>query len=459
MIYKRQMKKHDINMYRSEIRTTLKLAVPVIAGQLGQVMMGIVDSLMVGRLGAAPLAAASLSNSIFFLVLVVGIGVSQALTPLVAQSVGAKQPGNCGILLRQGLLVCFAAGLILAAITFGAAGLIPLLNQPEPVVPLAMVYLRIMGISIIPIMIFQAYRQYSEGLSIMWPAMILTLGANALNVVLNWIFIYGHLGFPAMGLKGAGFSTLGTRVVMAIILMAYVWKSRKYKTFYLPVFVFPFKLHWQKISAIIRIGVATGFQYFFEVGAFTGAAVLIGWMGASSLAAHQIALSAAAFSFMFAVGVSAAAAVRVGKAQGENNREGIRKAGFSALILSVLIMTVFAGLFVIFRFIIPRFFIADPGVISLASSLLIIAALFQVSDGLQCVALGALRGMSDVKIPTIATFISYWIIGLPAGYVLAFPLGLKVWGIWIGLSLGLTVSALLLTTRFHLKTREVPFPL
>ncbi len=456
MTYERQMKKDDLNIYGNEIRTTLKLAIPVIAGQLGQVMMGIVDSLMVGRLGAAPLAAASLSNSIFFLVLVVGIGMSQALTPLVAQSVGAKQPGNCGILLRQGLLVCFAAGLILAAITFGAAGLVPFLNQPAQVAPLAMVYMRIMGISIIPIMIFQAYRQYSEGLSVMWPAMILTLAANGLNVFLNWIFIYGHLGFPAMGLKGAGFSTLGTRTAMAIVMMVYVLKSRKYKGFYLPVFRFPFQLDRQKIGAIIRIGVATGFQYFFEVGAFTGAAVIIGWMGASSLAAHQIALSAAAFSFMFAIGVSSAAAIRVGNAKGENNREGIRKSGFSALILSVLIMATFAGLFVIFRFTIPRFFITDPGVLSLASSLLIIGALFQVSDGLQCVALGALRGMSDVKIPTIATFISYWIIGLPAGYVLAFPLGLKVWGIWIGLSLGLTASALLLTTRFHRKTKEVP---
>ena len=457
-IYGREMKKHDLNIYGNEIRATLKLAIPVIAGQLGQVMMGIVDSLMVGRLGAVPLAAASLSNAIFFLVLVVGIGVSQALTPLVAQSVGARQPENCGILLRQGLLVCFAAGLILAAITLGAAELVPFLNQPEPVIPLAAVYMRIMGISIIPIMIFQAYRQYSEGLSIMWPAMLLTLAANALNVFLNWIFIYGHLGFPAMGLKGAGLSTLGTRTAMAAIMVAYVWKSRKYKGFYSPVFKFPFQLDWKKIDAIVRIGVATGFQYFFEVGAFTGAAVLIGWMGASPLAAHQIALSAAAFSFMFAVGVSAAAAVRVGNTKGENNRDGIRKAGLSALVLSVLIMSSFAVLFIIFRFTIPRFFIADPNVLSLASSLLIIAALFQVSDGLQCVALGALRGMSDVKIPTIATFISYWIVGLPAGYVLAFPLGFKVWGMWIGLSLGLTSSALLLTTRFHRKTKEVHEP-
>jgi MATE family multidrug resistance protein len=446
--------KYYLNTYKKEISATLKLAVPVIAGQLGQVMMGIVDSLMVGKLGAVPLAAASLSNSIFFLILVLGIGISQALTPMVAQSVGANQPEKCGQWLRQGLLVCFGSGILLAVITFGVAGLIPFLNQPKKVVPEAMVYMRIMGISIIPIMIFQAYRQYSEGLSIMWPAMILTLAANGLNVFLNWLFIYGNLGFPAMGLKGAGFSTLGTRTTMTIFMIIYVLYAQKYRRFYSRIITFPFGVKWEKIGAIVRIGVATGFQYFFEVGAFSGAAVIIGWMGTSSLAAHQIALSAAAFSFMFAIGVSAAAAIRVGNATGEKNRRAVRLAGFSAFILSVFIMASFAVLFIVFRFTIPSFFIADPEVIRLAASLLIIAALFQVSDGLQCVALGALRGKADVKIPTIATFTSYWVIGLPAGYLLAFPMGLKVWGVWVGLLLGLTSSALLLTTRFHIKSKN-----
>jgi MATE family multidrug resistance protein len=446
------MKEHWKN-YRGELLSTLKLAVPVIIGQLGQVMMGIVDSLMVGRLGTVPLAASSLSNSMFFLILVVGIGVSQAITPLVAESVGAKEPEKCGSWLQQGLLVCLGSGIILAAITIGMAGIIPYLNQPEAVTPRAMVYLRIMGLSVLPIMLFQAFRQYSEGLAIMWPAMMITLAANGLNVFLNWIFIFGNLGFPAMGLEGAGYSTLGTRTIMTIVMIFYVLEARRYKKYHAPLFSLRYRIDWPMIREIIRIGVATGFQYFFEVGAFSGTAVIIGWMGAESLAAHQIALSAAAFSFMFAIGVSAAAAVRVGNAKGQKKAGGIRKAGFSAFLLGAVLMAMFGILFVLFRFTIPRFFIQDPAVIQVSASLLIIGALFQVSDGLQCVGLGALRGMADVKIPTIATFTSYWIIGLPTGYLLGIPLGFGVRGVWIGLLLGLTSSALLLTLRFHLKTR------
>lgn len=443
-----------INRYKGELRITLKLAVPVIIGQLGQVMMGIVDSLMVGKLGSVPLAAASLTNSIFFLILVVGIGISQAITPLVAESMGAKNPGKCGQWLQQGLLVCLTGGIILAAITMVTAGLIPFLNQPPDVTPLAMIYLRIMGLSVIPIMLFQAFRQYSEGLSIMWPAMIITLAANGLNVFLNWIFIFGHLGFPAMGLEGAGYSTLGTRTIMVLVMLTYILKARRYKAYRLPLFTLRYHIDWRMLGEIIRIGVATGFQYFFEVGAFSGAAVIIGWMGADALASHQIALSAAAFSFMFAIGIASAAAIRVGKAKGEKDRRGIRKAGAAAFFLGATIMASFAVIFILFRYTIPRFFIQQPDVIELAASLLIISALFQVSDGLQCVGLGALRGMADVKIPTIATFVSYWVIGLPAGYLLGIPLGLEVQGVWIGLLLGLTSSALILTSRFYFKTRS-----
>jgi MATE family, multidrug efflux pump len=439
--------------YKREILATFTLAIPVIVGQLGQVMMGIVDSLMVGRLGAVPLAASSLSNGIFFLILVVGIGVSQAITPLVAESVGSNRLERCSKFLKMGLLVCTASGILLASVTIGLAKLIPFLNQPQAMVPIAMEYLEIMGISILPIMLFQVYRQYSEGLSLMWPAMILTIAANGLNVFLNWLFIFGNLGFPSMGLTGAGYSTLITRIIMTIAMIAYVTQSQKYKRFRAPIITFPFEINKKMIGAIVRIGSATGSQYFFEVGAFSGAAIMVGWMGAEFLAAHQIALSAAAFSFMFAIGVSAAASVRVGKAKGEKNRLSIRKAGFSAIMLSASMMAVFAIIFVLFRFQFPTFFIGDTGVIQLAGSLMIIASLFQVSDGIQCVGLGVLRGIADVKIPTIITFISYWIIGLPSGYLLAFPLGFKVYGIWIGLFLGLSSSAVLLTTRFHLKTK------
>ncbi len=444
----------NIYIYKSQISATLKLAVPVIIGQLGQVMMSMVDSLMVGHLGAVPLAAAALANSVFFLVLVFGIGVSQSLTPLVAESVGAGLPHRCGSLLKHALLVNTGTGIILTVISFGTAALIPFLNQPAAIIPQAVAYLHIMGISVIPVMLFLTYRQYSEGLSLMWPAMILTLGANILNVLLNWIFIHGHFGFPAMGLTGAGLSTLLTRIVMTILLIVYVHKASAYRMYRAPIFFRPIVFDWKMIRNLIRIGYGTGLQYFFEVGAFSGAAVMIGWMGAKYLAAHQIALSCASFSFMFAIGVSAAAAIRVGQAKGEKNIVAMRRAGFSAFFMAALIMFSFGILFILFRFTIPHFFISDPEVIQLAASIIIFAALFQVSDGLQSAGLGVLRGMGDVRVPTMATFASYWLIGLPGGYLLAFPLGLKIWGVWIGLFLGLTSSAIILTTRFHLKTKE-----
>lgn len=441
-------------IYKRQILATLKLAIPVVIGQLGQVMMSMVDSLMVGHLGAVPLAAAALANGLFFLILVFGIGVSQALTPLVAESVGAGEPKRCGLLLKQALLVNVSTGVVLTFISFVAAEIVPFLHQPIAIVPQAVAYLRIMGISVIPVMLFLTYRQYSEGLSMMWPAMILTLGANLFNVFFNWVFIHGKFGFPAMGLTGAGLSTLLTRVVMTIVLIVYMHKALAYKKYLVPFFTKPLGVDWKMIKNIARIGTGTGLQYFFEVGAFSGAAVMIGWMGADYLASHQIALSAASFSFMFAIGVSAAAAIRVGKAKGEGNLIEMRRAGFSAFMMAGLIMFSFGVLFVLFRFTIPRFFINDLVVVQMAGSLLIIAALFQVSDGLQSAGLGVLRGIGDVRVPTIATFASYWIIGLPGGYVLAFVLGLKVFGVWIGLLLGLTSSASLLTTRFHLKTKK-----
>ncbi|MCP5046867.1 MAG: MATE family efflux transporter [bacterium] len=446
--------KNYIDRYKYDLRATIKLAVPVIVGQLGQMMMSIVDSAMVGRLGKVPLAAAVLANMIFFLVLVMGIGIAQGVTPLVAQSIGAKQPERCGPLLRKGLLVCTGSGILLGVVSFGLSYFIPFLNQPAEVVPEATSYLQIVGTSILPIMVFYAYRQYSEGLSIMWPAMILTIAANLLNVFLNWVFIYGHFGFPAMGLKGAGYSTLGTRTVMAIAMIAYVTKARRYEGFRAPIFKNFFPLDWGMIRTLVKLGFATGSQYVFEIGAFTGATIIIGWLGSASLAAHQVAISASGFSFMFSIGLSAAAAVRVGNAKGEQNIPGMRRAGISSFGLSVATMAFFAVLFAVFRFSIPRIFIRDPEVIGLAAGLLLVVALYQVPDGLQCVGLGSLRGMSDVKVPTIITFVSYWIIGLPAAYVLGFPLGLNVLGIWIGLSIGLVCAAVLLTVRFHRRTRR-----
>ncbi len=432
------------------MKSTITLAYPVIIGQVGHIMLGVVDSIMVGWVGVIPLAAASLSTRLFSIIIIFGLGMTMALTPLIAEAVGAGHPKRCGALLRQMLPVSVVTMLLLMAFSEGIIFLIPHLNQPPEVVPQAVSYLRILEFSIIPYIFFQVFRQFSEGLSFMWPPMILNILANFMNVFLNWVFIFGHLGFSPMGLRGAGIATFFTRCFMALALIIYVLRSKRYQPFLASFF--PFNWDWAVIKSIVRIGSGSGFQYFFEMMAFSGAAVIVGWIDAESLAAHQVALSTAALTYMFANGVSIASAIRVGKARGEKNAVRIRQAGFSAIILGASIMFGFAVLIMILSGIIPHFYGTDPGVIRVASTLLMVVAFFQVSDGIQCVGLGALRGLADVKVPTIAAFISYWLIALPAGYILAFPLGLRAAGIWIGLLLGLTVSAVLLTVRFHKKT-------
>lgn len=435
---------------KKEILVTFKLAFPVIVGQVGHIMMGVVDSVMVARVGVIPLAAASLSLRLYVLIMVLGLGITMALTPLVAEAVGSRQTRRCGRLFQQGVWVSLAFGVILAGILTGLTEFLPLLNPPPGVAAEAMPYLRILGASMIPFMLFQAYRQFSEGISIMWPAMILVLAANGLNAFLNWVFIYGNLGFPALGLTGAGLTTLSTRNAVAICLVIYVMRARKYKPF-LPRF-FPIKLDWPVIKEVVRIGLGSGFQLFFEAGAFSAAAIVIGWMGAVSLAAHQIALNVGALTYMFVLGIAAAAAVRVGQAKGEKSISKMRRAGLAAFILSAGVMLVFGVIIVFTRHLIPGLYMYDPEVVKLASSLLLIVALFQVSDGIQGVGISALRGLADVKTPTIIAFTSYWLIGLPAGYWLAFPKNMGAAGIWVGLLIGLTVAGILLISRFLFKT-------
>ncbi len=437
---------------RSDIKSTVKLALPVIIGQLGHMMMGVVDSIMVGRVGAVPLAAASLSNGIFFLILVMGMGVTIAMTPLTAMEKGGGRPERCGIVLRQGLLISMLIALGLAALTIFGASLVTHLNQPEEVSRQAHRYLTILGWSVLPMMAFQAYRQFTEGLSIMKPAMLINVLANIANGFFNWMFIFGHLGAPEMGLAGAGVATFLTRFMMAAVMIGYVMLAKRFKP-YDPTLHFR-TLDWHLMSKIVRLGLASGFQFVFEVGAFAGAAVIIGWLGAYPLAAHQIALNLAAITYMFTIGISTAASVRVGEAVGANDVERARRTGLQAALLGGSVMGTFGIMFLLTRHWLPTLYIDNVEVQKLAAGLLIIAALFQISDGVQGVTLGTLRGMADTRVPTFITLAAYWVIGLPSGYVMGFHMGFGVHGVWMGLLLALTVSAVMLLTRFHWLTRS-----
>ncbi|MFC2133600.1 MATE family efflux transporter [Bacteroidota bacterium] len=438
--------------FKTHIKNTISLAIPISIGQLGHIMMGVIDSIMVGQIGSVPLAAASLVNGLFFLILVLGIGMSYAVTPLVAISRGAQKSKECGLVLNQALIVNIIFSILLSAIIIFGSGLIKFLNQPEEVAILAVSYLQILGLSVLPFMLFQTIRQFLEGISLPRPPMIIAIAANFVNAFFNWILIYGNLGFPAMGLDGAGWATFTTRILLGMSLIFFVLKSTSLKE-YNPHFKIS-EIDLSLIKKIVRIGLPSGLTYFFEVGAFAFAAIMIGWLGSVPLAAHQIGINLASVTYMVILGISAAGTVRVGNAVGRADIVETRRAGFSALALSTTFMFIAGLTFILLRRVLPTIYINEIEVIELASDLLIVAALFQMSDGIQATGAGILRGLTDVKIPMIIIFISYWLLGIPIAYLLGFYFNYGTIGIWVGLLIGLTAVAILLLVRFNIKSKH-----
>lgn len=439
--------------FREHFKRNFQLAYPVVLSQLGHVLVGTADSVMVGRVGTAELAAVSVANAVFSVAMMFGIGISFGLTPLIAQSDGEGNQRAGMRFLKHSFVINILFGLLLFGILLFGGFILDILNQPKDVVALAKPYLAIIGFSLLPFMVFQTFKQFAEGLSLTKQAMYITLSANVLNIFLNYILIFGKLGFEPMGLIGAGWATLISRIIMAIVMVLFV---RYYKVF--SVYWDYFKVtvwNGKTFKNLLNLGVPTGFQYIFEVGAFASAAIMIGWMGAVPLASHQVAMNLASISYMMATGISAAATVRVGNQLGQKDIPTMRIAAFTCFLMAILFMAITGSIFMIFNHLLPTLYTSDPAVISIAASLLIIAALFQLSDGIQVVGLGALRGMGDVKLPTLVTFMAYWVIGLPTGYLLAFVFDIGEEGVWYGLLIGLSVTAVILFIRFNNKSNKL----
>ena len=443
------------HMFRSEIKKTLFLSLPIVVSQLGQMLMSVVDNIMVGKVGTEALAAASIANAIFTLIMVVGFGLTMAVTPLTAIAYGAGKDEECGIILRQGILVNLFFGFLLCGVTFLFSECIQYLNQPDEIVGPASIYMKVLGVSMLPLMLFQSYRQFAEGVSFLKPAMIIMLLANIINIFTNWIFIYGNLGVTPLGLTGAGIATISSRTFMAVTLMIVIIKSPKMKRFD-PTLNYR-KIDFSMIRRLLAIGIPAGFQYFFEVSAFAASSIMIGWMGTVALAAHQIALNLASVSFMVAMGISSAGTIRVSNAVGRKDIHGTRIAGFSATLLCAGFMALAGLFFILLRFFLPTLYISEKDVIDISATLLVIVAFFQISDGTQAVGLGILRGMTDMKIPTLITLAAYWLIGLPSGYFMAFKLDMGIYGVWYGLLISLTASAFLMMLRFNSKSKKEIF--
>lgn len=450
------------SIYSKEFSYNFKLAYPIILSLLGHTLVGIIDNIMVGKIGATELAAASLANSFVFIGISLIVGFSSVITPLVASSDTEENIDKGSRVLFNGIWLNALLGVLCFMALFLLKPYISWMKQPEEVLVFAYPFLDIVAFSLIPLAIFQSLKQFTDGKSLTKYSMYATIVSNIINVLFNYLLIYGVWIFPEMGMLGAAYGTLISRFAM-LLYMLYVLKAHSVFAPYVKLLGFQL---WDKTIAtqIVKIGIPSSLQSFFEVGLFTGAVWLSGMLGTSEQAANQIALSMASMTFMFASGFSVASMIRVGNMMGAKNYEKAKIIAISILIMTILIYVGFALFFFLLNNYIPLLFldIHDPThqalnreVVAISARLLLIAALFQIVDGIQVVTLGSLRGMQDVNIPMILTFLSYWVIGFGMCIYLAFYTPLRAEGIWYGLLAGLASAALFLYLRFEFKTKQL----
>ncbi len=439
----------------AELRPTLALALPITAGSVSQILIGLTDSAMIGHVGRVPLAASAFAGSVFGFFFLIGLGLLSPVSVLVARAHGAGRNEECARWLQHGLALALAVSVLTALVLAGLSTQLRRFGQPPEVVAAVNPFFVIIAVSLVPTMVFQALRQFSEAMGRPWLPMSILFLSVGLNAFFNWVFIFGHLGAPALGLTGSGCSTLLARTLGAGLLWLWLRRQPGFRPL-LPRVRSLAAVQWRHFREMFQIGVPVAGQLLFEVGAFSTAAVLMGWLGTVPLAAHQIALSCASFTFMFPLGLAMAVSIRLSQAVGAGRREALRPIGFGALGLGVAVMGSFGLIFALGGGWISRGFTTDPDVAALAANLLLVAAVFQIFDGGQVVSAGALRGLTDVKVPTAITFLAYWLVALPAGYLLAFKAGFGARGVWAGLAAGLACAAVLLAARLARATAPRP---
>ncbi len=434
-----------------EARRTLSLALPIAVGQVGQMALGIVDSMMIGRVGTLPLAASAFVLGVFTVVYLVGIGLMLPVAVLVSREHGAGREQEAGEWLRHGTALGVLAGVVMTGLLGLMGFFLNRLGLDAEVVAVMGPYYGLIALSLVPAVWFQADRQFTEAMGRPWVPMALMTAGVLLNVVLNWAFIYGHGGLPAMGLTGAGVATLITRVAMWGALHLWLSRAERFRAAWPQRWLARFE--WVRLRELWRLGLPVAVMMMFESGAFAVAAVLMGRLGAEALAAHQIALSCAAFMFMFPLSVSMAVSMRLGQASGAGKMGLLRVIGLGALGMACAVMSVSAVGFTFGGRWLASVFVEDGAVITLAARLLVVAAVFQLFDGCQVVASGALRGLHDVRVPTAITFVAYWLLAVPAATWWGLHTGLGPLGVWMALAGGLGIAAVLLVTRFLWLTR------
>jgi len=439
--------------FAAETRRTWKLSGPIILGELTQMALGIIDNVMVGAISYKHLAAAALVLSVMNIPFVLGIGITMSVSQLVSMAHGRRDGRQVSHYLYNGFWMCAVTAVLIAVLLHAGSDILFYLKQDPEVAALARPYLVVMAWSVVPMLMFMAIKQFTDGLEFTRTAMILSLAALPLNIGLNWILIYGNLGMPRLELLGAGIGTLITRILILIALVIIVFAHPTFRR-YIAVRGSQWMLKMKTIKELLHIGIPSSLQAGMESGAFAVSGIIIGTLGAVEQAAHQIALSTAAFTFMVSMGLAQGGSIRISNAWGRKDRAGIALIGRSTL-LSGLAYGIFCSLFFIAaRNFLPQFFTKDAQVLAIASVLMLYAAVFQISDATQAIGVGVLRGIKDVKIPTLYVALAYWAIGIPVGCVMAFVFKMGAAGMWIGFVSGLTASSLLLNLRFFRYLRK-----
>lgn len=442
-----------LQQYTKEFKTNLRLAWPVMLGMVGHTLVQFVDNIMVGQLGTTELAAISLGNSFVFIAMSIGIGFSTAITPLIAEADAEQNAHALQKVLHEGLRLCIILGVVLFLGVYIAKPLLFQMGQEPEVVALAIPYLNWVAVSLLPLVIFQAFKQFSDGMSLTRYSMYATVLANVVNVIINYVLIFGIWIFPKWGVTGAAVGTLASRVTMLVFVVILLYHDPR--TAAILRRLVPKRLYKKELNQLLQLGLPSSLQMFFEVSFFTFAIWVCGFLSKDAQAANQIALNLSSMTFMVAMGLSVAATIRVGNQKGFRTFGELKRIALSVFLLTLLLDVVFAGFFVAFNEWLPWLYLDSTtgldtfAVAELAGSLLYIAAFFQIFDGAQVVALGSLRGLQDVRIPTWITFLAYGLIGVPIMLYLSIEENMGARGVWIGLCLGLVVSSLLLYLRFR----------
>lgn len=432
--------------YKNHYKENLRLGIPVIMSQVGHMMTSLVDNAMVGNINSTLLAASSLANTVFIMIYIFGIGLSIGLTPAVGRAYGNEKHGQIASYLKNGKIIYLWTGVLLTIAMWVASYFFYKLNQPVEVVKEAVPYFLTLSISMVPFMYYMSLKQFAEGVTLTRPAMWAGLAGNLLNIILNYLLIYGTFGFPRLELLGAGIATTISRSLMGLFLFWIISRDKRVQKYLRAAK--RLKIRRESIMNLLKIGVPIGFQFVLEVSAFVAGTIMMGWLGVVPLAAHQIAISLSALAFLAATGIATSATIRVSNFLGNGQFHKMRNAGNSAYIMGMALMTFTALCFIFLGRPISMIFTNDEVVIALSTQLLMIAGFFQIVDGAQAVGLGVLRGLEDVKIPTIIVIIAYWGLSIPLSYFFAFTMGMGAVGVWYGYLAGLSFSGVFLYMRF-----------